>query len=40
MGTRYNQITLDKRCHIAELHRAGKSVRQIAATSDRKRHQQ
>lgn len=35
MGTRYNQITLDERCHIAELHRAGKSVRQIAAALDR-----
>ena len=35
MGTSYNQITLDERCHIAELHRAGKSVRQIAAALDR-----
>ena len=35
MGTRYNQITLDQRCHIAELHRAGKSIRQIASALDR-----
>lgn len=35
MGTRYNQITLDERCAIAELHRAGKSVREIAAALDR-----
>ncbi len=35
MGTRYNQIALDERYHIAELHRAGKSVRQIAAALDR-----
>ncbi len=35
MGTRYNQITLDERCHIAELRRAGKSIREIASALDR-----
>ncbi len=35
MGTGYKQITLDERCQIAELHRAGKSVREIASAVDR-----
>jgi IS30 family transposase len=35
MGSRYDQLTLDERCQIAELRRAGCSVRQIAATLDR-----
>jgi IS30 family transposase len=35
MGTRYNQLTLEERCDIAALRRAGKSIRQIAAALDR-----
>jgi IS30 family transposase len=35
MGTSYNQITLDERCHVAELYRAGKSIRKIASALDR-----
>jgi IS30 family transposase len=35
MGERYDQLTLEERCAIAELHRAGRSIRQIAAALDR-----
>jgi transposase, IS30 family len=35
MGSRYDQLTLEERCAIAELHRAGRSIRQIAAAVDR-----
>src|SRR4030095_7289166 len=36
MGSRYDQLTLEERCAIAELYRAGRSIRQIAAAVDRK----
>src|ERR1700674_2337240 len=35
MGTSYDQLGLEERCRIAELHRAGRSIRQIAAALDR-----
>ena len=35
MGRSYDQLGLDERCTIAELHRAGRSIRQIAAALDR-----
>jgi len=35
MGKTYEQLTLEERCRIAELHRAGASLRQIAADLDR-----
>jgi IS30 family transposase len=35
MGTTYDQLSFDERCQIAELHRAGRSIRQIAAALDR-----
>src|ERR1700694_2456442 len=35
MGSRYDQLTLDERCKIAELQGAGCSLRQIAAALDR-----
>ena len=35
MGSRYDQLTLDERCKIAELRGAGRSLRQIAAALDR-----
>jgi IS30 family transposase len=35
MGTQYDQLSLEERCEIAELHRAGRSLRQIAAALDR-----
>jgi IS30 family transposase len=35
MGSRYDQLTLDERCKIAELQGAGRSLRQIAAALDR-----
>jgi IS30 family transposase len=35
MGERYDQLTLEERCAIAELRRAGRSIRQIAAALDR-----
>jgi len=35
MGKSYEQLTLEERCRIAELHRAGASLRQIAADLDR-----
>ena len=35
MGSSYDQLTLEERCEIAELYRAGCSVRQIAARLDR-----
>ncbi len=35
MGTYYDQLTLEERCQIAELRRAGQSLRQIAAALDR-----
>jgi len=35
MGDSYGQLTLEDRCTIAELHRAGRSIRQIAAALDR-----
>jgi IS30 family transposase len=35
MGSRYDQLTLEERCAIAELYRAGRSIRQIAAAMDR-----
>ncbi len=35
MGSSYNQLTLEERCTIAELHRAGRSNGQIAAALGR-----
>jgi len=35
MGKCYSQLSLEERCKIAELHQAGRSIRQIAATLDR-----
>ena len=35
MGSSYSQLSLEERCRISELHRAGTSVRQIAADLDR-----
>lgn len=35
MGSSYGQISYEERCEIAELHRAGHSIRQIAAALDR-----
>jgi len=35
MGESYDQLTLEERCAIAELHRAGRSLRQIAAALHR-----
>jgi len=35
MGSSYDQLTLAERCAIAELYRAGRSIRQIAAAVDR-----
>ena len=35
MGRRYHQFTLEERCRISQLHEAGKSYRQIAASLDR-----
>ena len=35
MGTCYDQLTLEERCQIAELRRAGKSLEKIAAALDR-----
>jgi len=35
MGTQYEQLSLEERCEIAELRRAGRSLRQIAAALDR-----
>ena len=35
MGRSYDQLSLEERCSIAELHRAGRSIRQIAAALDR-----
>ena len=35
MGERYRQLSLEDRCSIAELHKAGRSIRQIAADLDR-----
>ena len=35
MGSSYEQLTFDERCEIAELCRAGRSIRQIAAAVDR-----
>jgi len=35
MGKTYEQLTLEERCRLAELHRAGASLRQIAAALDR-----
>ena len=35
MGRRYEQLSLEERCELAELHRAGRSIRQIAAALDR-----
>jgi len=35
MGRTYGQLSLEERCSIAELLRAGQSIRQIAATLDR-----
>jgi IS30 family transposase len=35
MGDSYNQLSLEERCEIAELHRAGRSIRQIAAALHR-----
>jgi IS30 family transposase len=35
MGSSYGQLTFEERCEIAELHRAGRSIRQIAAALDR-----
>jgi IS30 family transposase len=35
MGSRYDQLSLEERCAIAELRRAGRSIRQIAAALDR-----
>jgi IS30 family transposase len=35
MGRTYEQLSLEERCSIAELRRAGRSIRQIAAALDR-----
>ena len=35
MGERYKQLSLEERCTIAELHRAGRSNGQIATALDR-----
>jgi len=35
MGTHYDQLSLEERCRIAELRRAGLSIRQVAAALDR-----
>jgi transposase, IS30 family len=35
MGERYDQLTYEERCEIAELYRLGRSLRQIAAALDR-----
>src|SRR5258708_1402437 len=35
MGTCYDQLTLEERCQIAELRRAGKPLEEIAAALDR-----
>ncbi len=35
MGRSYGQLSFEERCRLAELHRAGRSVRQIAAALDR-----
>ena len=35
MGKCYGHLTLEERCKIAELHQAGRSLRQIAAALDR-----
>ncbi len=35
MGHSYDQLSLEERCGIAELHRAGASIRKIAAALDR-----
>jgi len=35
MGEHYGHLTLEERCTIAQLHQAGQSIRQIAATLDR-----
>ena len=35
MGKHYGQLGLEERCKIAELHQAGRSLRQIAAALDR-----
>jgi IS30 family transposase len=35
MGPSYDQLSLEERCEIAELRRAGRSIRQIAAALDR-----
>src|SRR4051794_37776338 len=35
MGQRYRQLSLEERCTIAELCKAGRSIRQIAADLDR-----
>lgn len=35
MGEKYRQLSLEERCTIAELHKAGRSLQQIAATLDR-----
>jgi IS30 family transposase len=35
MGTQYDQLSFEERCELAELHRAGRSIRQIAAALDR-----
>src|SRR5689334_12015114 len=35
MGSKYDQVTLEARCEIAELYRAGRSIRKIAAAMDR-----
>jgi IS30 family transposase len=35
MGRRYGQLSFEERCEIAELRRAGRSIRQIAAALDR-----
>jgi len=35
MGRHYEQFSLEERCTIAQLHQAGQSIRQIAASLDR-----
>ena len=40
MGIQYQQVSIEERCEIARLRTAGHSVRQIAASLDRERHQQ
>ncbi|MDO8973003.1 helix-turn-helix domain-containing protein, partial [Reyranella sp.] len=35
MGEQYDQLSLEERGKVAELHQAGHSIRQVAAALDR-----